>query len=357
MNHHSFESGGLPAELARAAEIALSPDLYSRARSRGLDLSRYLEELDPSAPGAALDAFERQLALAGIRVAGPAADTIDRFFSSAESAVLFPEYVSRAVRAGMSDFAKLDKIVATRTRIDDDTYRTLYMDGSVRAEGELSLARVAEGAALPRIDLRTAEHTLTLSKYGRYLETSYEAIRRKKAPVVEVFLRSVGMQIQKDKFQEALGVLLSGDGNDNAAPVDETGGEEGLSYADLVGFALAFDPYELNVMIVNPQTAAMVLNLAEFKHPEIARGLQTRGDMPTPLGAQLVVDDSVPAERIIGLDRRFALEEVFETGVLIESDRLIRQQIEGTAISEVAGFGKLITAACRVLALDVDAEE
>ncbi len=353
MNHHIYHRGGLPAEPSRAAEVALTPDLYSRARTRGLSLSGFLEELDPSAPGAALDAFERQLALAGIRVAGPDADTIDRFFSSAENAVLFPEYVSRSVRAGMTDFAKLEKITATRTKIEDDTYRTLYMDDSVYAEGDLSLAKISEGAAMPRIEIKTAEHSLTLAKYGRYIETTYEAIRRKKAPVVEVFLRSIGMQIQKDKFQDALAVLVSGDGNDNAATVDPVAADETLTYADLVKFALAFQPYELSVLIADSTTAALILNLDEFKHPEVARGLQTRGEMITPLGAQLIVDDGVPAKKIIGLDRRFALEEVYETGVLIESDRLIRQQIEGTAISEVAGFGKLVTSACRVLNIDI----
>lgn len=54
---------------------------------------------------------------------------------------------------------------------------------------------------------------------------------------------------------------------------------------------------------------------------------------------------------MLGLDRRFALEEVYETGVVTESDRLIRRQLEGTAISEIAGFGKIITGASRILEL------
>jgi len=66
-------------------------------------------------------------------------------------------------------------------------------------------------------------------------------------------------------------------------------------------------------------------------------------------GAELIVDPSVPDNLILGLDRRFALQEVYETGVLTESERLIRRQIEGTAISEVAGFAKVITSASKVL--------
>ena len=71
--------------------------------------------------------------------------------------------------------------------------------------------------------------------------------------------------------------------------------------------------------------------------------------MVTPFGAELIVDEAVSDDLILGLDRRFALEEVYETGVITESDRLIRQQIEGTAISEIAGFGKIINSATRVL--------
>ena len=40
-----------------------------------------------------------------------------------------------------------------------------------------------------------------------------------------------------------------------------------------------------------------------------------------------------------------------KTGVLTESERLIRRQIEGTAISEIAGFAKVITAASKILNL------
>lgn len=79
---------------------------------------------------------------------------------------------------------------------------------------------------------------------------------------------------------------------------------------------------------------------------------QGSGDLVTPFGAQLIVGEAVPADVIIGLDRRFALEEVYETGLIVETDRLIRRQLEGTAVSETAGFAKIITDASRVLSID-----
>jgi len=45
-------------------------------------------------------------------------------------------------------------------------------------------------------------------------------------------------------------------------------------------------------------------------------------------------------------------DSIKETILLVESDRLIRQQLEGTAVSEVAGFAKVITSASKVLDID-----
>ncbi|MFH1743024.1 MAG: phage major capsid protein [bacterium] len=343
------ERSGLPPELHRAAGIPLQSGLYNEIRQRGCNLSTYLEELDPSPADAALDAFERQLALAGIKVIGEDASIIDRFFATQENAVLFPEFVARSVRIGKDDFTKLGKTIAGRTRVDDNTYKAIYMDDSVLSESDKRLAKVAEGAALPKIEIESAEHTIQLHKYGRYLEATYEAIRRKRVNVVALFLRAIGVQIQRDKFTDAVGVVINGDGNDNAASVVNTATSGTLTYADLVNFKLSFDPYEMNVILVSQTMAKNILGLSEFKEPLVAGEFQRTGQMIKLFGAEMIVDDAVATDRIVGLDRRFAIEEVYETDVITESEHLIRQQIEGTAISEVAGFAKLIKSASKVL--------
>ncbi len=340
---------GLPDELQKAATIPIHEGLYNEIRQRGCDLTTYLEELDPSPVDSALDAFERQLALAGIKTAGPDSSIIDRFFASQESAVLFPEYVARSVRIGKDEFTKLQKIIANRTHIDDNTYKAVYMDDSVLTESDKELAKVAEGAELPKIELKTAEHSIQLLKYGRYLEATYEAIRRKRANVISLFLRAIGVQIQRNKFEDAITAIIDGDGNDNAASVTNTAASGSLTYGDLVEFRLSFDPYEMNVVVVSQSMAKTILGLSEFKEPLVAGEFQRTGQMIRLFGAEMIVDDFVTDDRIIGLDRRFALEEVYETDIATESERLIRQQIEGTAISEVSGFARLIGSAAKIL--------
>ena len=50
-----------------------------------------------------LDAFQRQLKRFDIKVKGAGSDVVEKFFRTADSAVLFPEYIARSVRQGMEE--------------------------------------------------------------------------------------------------------------------------------------------------------------------------------------------------------------------------------------------------------------
>ena len=84
--------------------IRLEKGLYNLA---GKTFTQALSEMDPDIAYAdteirGLDAFERQLKRFDIKVSGPDCDTVEKFFATTESAVLFPEFVKRSVRAGMN---------------------------------------------------------------------------------------------------------------------------------------------------------------------------------------------------------------------------------------------------------------
>ena len=70
------------------------------------NLTDTLEKLDPSenyigTQYEGLDAFERQLKRFDIHVSGAGSDCVEKFFQTSNSAALFPEYVSQAVKQGM----------------------------------------------------------------------------------------------------------------------------------------------------------------------------------------------------------------------------------------------------------------
>ena len=71
---------------------------------------------------------------------------MEKFFHTTESAVLFPEFVSRVVRQGLEEGSILPDITATVTRFDGMDYRSI---ASIPSEEEKALRRVEEGDRHP----------------------------------------------------------------------------------------------------------------------------------------------------------------------------------------------------------------
>ena len=174
--------------------IKLEKGMYGRS---GRSFSQALEELDPSehyrgTPLEGLDAFQRQLKRFDIHVKGAGSDMVEKFFHTSDSAVLFPEFVSRVVRQGMEEESILPAITATVTRFDGMDYRSIV---SVPSEEDKKLRRVEEGARIPETTVRTQENLVHLYKRGRMLVASYEAIRFQRLDLFSVTLRQIGFSL------------------------------------------------------------------------------------------------------------------------------------------------------------------
>ncbi len=326
-------------------------------RQSGKSFTQVLESLDPSENyrGTALegtDAFQRQLKRFGIRAKGAGSSTVEKFFSTLDSAVLFPEYIARTVRQGMEENDILPGIVATTTVIDSLDYRSIY---STPDDEDLQLQDVAEGATIPTTEVTTRDHLVSLTKRGRMLVASYEALRFQKLDLFSVMLRQIGAYIQKQQTADAVKVLIEGDGNDNAAvqytvgtsPMSGTQGT--LAYDQLVEFWGKFDPYTMNTILCSTGTMTKMLKVPELQNPMTGLNFQGTGKLTTPLGAQLHRSNAVADGVIIGLDKNYALELVRAGDVLVEYDKLIDRQLERAAITSIAGFCKICDGASAVL--------
>ena len=326
-------------------------------RQEGMNFTQVLESLDPSENyrGTALentDAFQRQLKRFGIRVKGAGSSPVEKFFRTMDSAVLFPEYIARTVRQGMEENDILPDIVATTTVIDSLDYRSIY---STPTDEEKELKDVAEGAEIPTTEVNTKEHLVNLTKRGRMLVASYEALRFQKLDLFSVMLRQIGAYIQKQQLADAVKVIMEGDGNDNAAVqytigTDPISGTKGtLGYDQMVEFWSQFDPYTMNTILCSSGTMTKMLKVPELQNPLTGLNFQGTGKLTTPLGAQLHRTGAVADGVIIGLDKRYALELVRAGDVMVEYDKLIDRQLERAAITSISGFGKICDGAMAVL--------
>lgn len=235
-----------------------------------------------------------------------------------------------------------------------DAYRSI---ASVPTDDDKELKRVEEGAGIPTTSIRTQENLVKLHKRGRMLVASYEAIRFQRLDLFSVTLRQIGAYIARMHLKDAIDVLMNGDGNNNAATSytigdDGIGGTKGtLSYDALLGFWSQFDPYTMNTMLMGSDMMLAMLKLSEFQNPLTGLNFQGTGTLATPLGAKLLRTSAMPAGRIIGLDKNYALERICGSEVLVEYDKLIDRQLERAAITSISGFAKPYQEASKVLSL------
>ena len=341
----------------RFDNLRLEKGMYNEA---GRSFTQVLEREDPSEQyrGTALeglDAYQRQLKRFDIKVKGAASDPVEKFFATSQSAVLFPEYIARSVRQGMEEANLLPHITAAVTRFDGMDYRSI---ASVPDEDQKALRRVEEGASIPQTQVKSQENLIKLCKRGRMLVAPYEAIRFQKLDLFSVTLRQIGAHINRMHLEDAIDVLLNGDGNGNPADVftvgtDPIGGTAGtLTYDELVDFWSQFDPYEMNTLLVSGDMMRSLLKMEEFQNPMTGLNFQGTGKLSTPLGAALLRTSALADGTMIGLDKRYALEMVQGSDVLVEYDKLIDRQLERAAITSISGFAKLFADASKALELE-----
>ena len=143
--------------------IKLEKSMYNLT---GKSFSQALEEMDPTttyadSPLGKLDAFERQLKRFDIHLNGPDCDRVEKFFTTTESAVLFPEFIRRAILAGMRD-SILTELVAVETKTTAPSYTPFSI-----SDGNSGFSTTTdEGAKLPATAITLASTAVSMTKFG-----------------------------------------------------------------------------------------------------------------------------------------------------------------------------------------------
>lgn len=314
----------------------------------GKSFTKILEELDPSEnyKGTALeglDAYQRQLKRFGIKVSGAECDKVEKFFSATDSAVLFPEFIARAVRQGLEACNIIPSLIAAHTVIDGIDYRAIKSETE-----ELTSSNTGEeGKLLRAVNVTTNNTLVSLKKYGRLFSSTYEALRFQNLDVVTVIFKQIGMDLAGEQIQDAVSALVSS-GSTAAAEVSAaTSGT--LTYADILNLWANLAPYEPNVMIASANTIKDIMALDEMKDAHAGLSFHGTGKLVTPAGAKLIMSSGVADGKIVGLDKNFALQMIQSGNVLVEYDKLIDKQLNTASVSITSGFSRIFDDAVKVL--------
>ena len=348
-------------------KIVLSRTMYDQARAAKQSVSQFLENKYPTPEGQKLDAFQRALKQEGIFTKsiydrGISASEMQAFYRTEESRFLFPEWIARTVREAIVQDTMLPWLVGVNTTIDTDTYRTFYVEDQPTKQ---KLKRVSEAAELPRVKIVGREQVVKIYKFGRAIEASYEVLRRMKIDMIALHLRRIAMQVAKDKVEEILAVIVDGDGNNNAAPVitranmDSDAAAGALTAKGFLKFLMQYEEFPCNTLIADQDTFVKIVmaeipnlttaDLLKILAQGTAVGISLNAPQMPSGSVRLFWHKGVTANRIIGINNQFAIEQVTEAGSdIYEAGKFIERQTEILTISETNGYAKIFNEATKV---------
>jgi HK97 family phage major capsid protein len=338
-------------------KLTIEKGMYQDAITKNVYLNDILEKEDPSinykgTPFENTTALQRQLAVRGIKTFGANADRVFKFFETDENRLLFPAFVETAIRKGLEENNIIDRLVATTTSLSDsDTYKALIWEDDPESE---ELRRVAQGGPLPKTTITLSDKEITVFKYGRMLEGTYEAIKNQKLNVYSMKLQQFGYRLALNEVEAAINVLINGDGGVSGADtfnISALGGTANkMEFKPFVRFKGKFkDGYMPDVFLMEEVLYTDTITLPEFNNALLGVKLAITGEPEKVLGGLPLRCDKVPASKIIGIDTRFALNRIIASPLRIEYDKLIDVQVNRTAITYSGGFEILDPEARKVL--------
>lgn len=312
-------------------DIKLEKGMYNLS---GKTFTSALEELDPSSAYMGtelenLDAFERQLKRYDIRLSGKECDRVEKFFNSTETAVLFPEYVKRCIENGFNE-TLISSVAAAQTVCESGHYLGCIMDDSA------DYTATEQMDELPTTTVTEGTTAVVLEKYGRLINASYEAVRKQRLDVFGVMLKSIGVKLAVAVVKKAVEVLEK-----NAKTITVSS----LTYGNLAELYGSFDCFDMTTIIANPATAAKIMAMEQLSDSRV----NAEGQIILPFGSEMVKTSAVGLNTIIGIDKKFALEFITSSGLVLETDKLIDRQLDRITISISCGFRKITPDAVKII--------
>lgn len=314
-------------------DIKIEKGMYNLS---GKTFTAALEELDPSSAYIGtelenLDAFERQLKRYNIKVGGTDCDSVEKFFNSTETAVLFPEYVKRCIAKGFDDTI-ISSVTAVQTVCESGQYLGCVMDDSA------AYITTSQTNALPAAVVKEGTTAVVLEKFGRLINASYEAVRKQRLDVFGVMLRSIGVKLAVAVVKKAVEVLVKDADNITVSS---------LTYANLAELYGSFDCFDMTTVIANPLSASKIAAMEQLSDSKT----DADGRMILPFGSELIKTSAVGENKIIGIDRNFALEFITSSGLVLETDKLIDRQLDQITVSINCGFRKITPDAVKTITI------
>jgi len=348
--NHWFPQDGLYAEMyeeARKGDMTFSMYL-EKMKSKGVGDTTPYYGLTPSevfalrksyelkGEPAPMTAMEELLFRAGIKASGSRTDTVGKLFEYSDLEVLVPEIMSNKIYAGLLMDSLVPKFIATETVVRSGyDYKKLYISDT---EQERQTSIITPGKDIGETQIGIAQKSIQMRKFGTYLTITYETLEWQRLNVWGVCLERIGKQIQIDETDDMFYTIVNGDGNTSttAGTTVKTVATGVIATQDVIGWATGLPmPYKLSVFAGRKTLLQEYLaTLVGMNNPFNAYSTGIALPQHYEWDRTIITSDT-----FVGVDSRYGVEHLTSGGVLTESEKIIRKQINGTAITYWAGFG------------------
>jgi hypothetical protein len=354
--------------------------LIAQARDHGLDLKSYLRlAIDPRlaegdaknqflvSPNEFMNGYEASLSFlnlptrddleSGVMLQA-AADTFQTFTGTR---ALFPEVIDDMVawRYRQTNFETIDGMISQNRQIAGNEMLSTIVEDT-QADYTNGVRAVAEGGRIPIHAIKTSEQRVKLWKFGTGYKTTYEFARRASLDLLTPYAIRVQREIERSKVAAGTSVLLNGDGAYGAAPVVTTTSFNAaagvtatngvLNYKSLAAWLVARAQAGTPVDTVLGNWDMYLQWLFLFTTPNANTGQNTSdalsaagfkiGGIPLIDGTvQFKLSSTMPAAQLLGYSRGDTMEQLTESGSLInESEQSIQTQEVTYVRTENSGF-------------------
>jgi len=269
------------------------------------------------------------------QAAGKTIMTLGDFYTiDSTVTALFPAWIENVIQQARIAAGLVNRLIFSTTQASSEKVSVVY-DSSPSTQRTLS--KIGPGAELPRATLTVADSNISLHKFGRAISAPYEVTRAQNIDVLANHIARIARQVSVDETDEALDILVGGDGTTaGAAESDTTDVDVATSgtvaYSDLVSWVFGMDiPYRIDMAVFGDTDLIQIENLAEFKSSDSRIADQV--EAPDPRAVRYLrwdggVTGSSYVDRLgVGIDSTAALERYEWGGFLQEQDKIISRQV------------------------------
>lgn len=279
--------------------------------------------------------------------------TVKDFNTQGKGEWLYPAYVDERIHEEVGDLSIMPYLVkgsvATNSLSVVAPQLNLFSDEDNK--DALKMKRVSAGADLPIAELKLGERGISLFKYGRAVQATYEALAYMRVDMFSKTLSLIAADVADMQAERAIEVLAKGDGNENPIKTITAAGADSVTQDDLLDLMIAFQKQAKMPVTTLITGEKLFKQIWKMKYPaDQTPGVNFNFTISTPQFAnqnvQLIWSDKVPKlgsnkDAIIALNSDMALTKYVAPNLNIrEISKNIRNQTQLGTISEISGFAK-----------------